>query len=184
MAQFFKLTTVILLNKPLSSNVEKISNHDFLNQFACVDKIHKLLKEKQYEAAIPEIEHLCLETDKIDFPLNQGGYTRNILSKKDGCWLSFINWDSDVVTLPHGHPEQAFIYMVKGAIEVNNFKVNDSESLQYMDTESVSKGSYIFSHGKKDTFDNSIHQIKTSGKSMTLHFYSDDPTKGRLFRES
>jgi len=167
----------------VTPSVSEISNHEFFNTFDGVDEIHTLLKNKQYHQALPKIKELCKAVEDVDFPLNKGGYTRNILSKKDGCWLSFLHWDKNVVTPAHGHPDQAFLYTAEGSIEIKNYDQSDKKPLEHIDTESLSKGDFIYSHGKEDTFDNAIHQISTTEKSLTLHFYSDDPTKGKLFRK-
>jgi hypothetical protein len=164
-------------------SVTEISNHEYFNQFDGVDVIHDLLKSKKYNQAVTKIKQLCKAAKDVDFPLNKGGYTRNILSKKDGYWLSFLHWDKDVITPVHGHPDQAFLYTVDGNIEIKNYERDDKNPLALKDTASLSEGEFIYSHGEAERFDNAIHQISTTEQSLTLHFYSDDPTKGKLFRK-
>ncbi len=167
----------------VTPSVTQISNYEFFNRFDGVDEIHDLLKKKKYNQAIPRIKQLCKAAEDIDFPLNKGGYTRNILSKKDGYWLSFLHWDKGVITPVHGHPDQAFLYAVDGNIEIKNYDQEEQKPLELTDTESLTEGDFIYSHGDAETYDNAIHQISTSEQSLTLHFYSDDPTKGKLFKK-
>lgn len=169
--------------RTITPSVTEISNYEYFNQFDGVDAIHDLLKSKKYNQAVDKIKQLCKAAKNVDFPLNKGGYTRNILSKKDGYWLSFLHWDKDVITPVHGHPDQAFLYAVEGNIEINNYERGDKKPLELKDTESLSKGDFIYSHGEAERFDNAIHQISTTKQTLTLHFYSDDPTKGTLFRK-
>ncbi|MCK5896165.1 MAG: hypothetical protein KAG20_05130 [Cocleimonas sp.] len=169
--------------KSVTPSVSQISNHEYYNQFDNVDDIHNLLKNKKYNQAVDKIKQLCKAAKQVDFPLNKGGYTRNILSKKDGYWLSFLHWDKDVITPVHGHPDQAFLYAAEGNIEIKNYERKDKKPLAFKDTESLSQGEFTYSHGEMDTFDNAIHQISTTEQSLTLHFYSADPTKGKLFKK-
>lgn len=170
-------------SKTVTPSVSQISNHEYFDHFDGVDDIHQLLKNKQYSQAIGKIKQLCKAAEDVDFPLNEGGYTRNILSKKDGCWLSFLHWDKDVITPVHGHPDQAFVYAVEGNIEIKNYQREARKPLALTDVESLSNGDFIYSHGEANRFDNAIHQISTTEQSLTLHFYSSDPTRGKLFKK-
>ena len=167
----------------VTPSVSQISNYEYFNQFDGVDDIHRLLKNKKYDQAIAKIKQLCKAAKNVKFPLNKGGYTRNILSKKDGYWLSFLHWDKDVITPVHGHPDQAFVYAVDGNIEIKNYQQENKRPLTLQGTTSLDKGDFIYSHGEAERFDNAIHQISTKEQTLTLHFYSDDPTKGKLFRK-
>ena len=169
--------------RTVTPSVTEISNYEYFNQFDGVDAIHDLLKNKKYKQAITKIKQLCKDAKNVEFPLNRGGYTRNILSKKDGYWLSFLHWDKDVITPVHGHPDQAFLYAVKGNIEIKNYQQEGKKPLALKDTESLAKGDFTYSHGQAKSYDNAIHQISTKEQTLTLHFYSDDPTKGKLFRK-
>ncbi len=169
--------------RTVTPSVTEISNHEYFNQFKGVDIIHDLLKNKKYNQAIAKIQQLCQDAKNVKFPLNKGGYTRNILSKKDGYWLSFLHWDKDVITPVHGHPDQAFVYAVKGNIEIKNYQQEGKKPLALKDTASLAKGDFIYSHGEAERYDNAIHQISTTEQTLTLHFYSDDPTKGKMFRK-
>jgi len=171
------------MNKIVTPAVSHITNHEYIGQFANTHKVHALLKAKKYDEALPNIEALCEEVKNIDFALNKGGYTRNILSKKDGYWLSFLRWDKDVTTPAHGHPAQAFVYTVQGCIEVTNYKQNDEDFIELTSSAEQNKGEYFYSHGDSGKYDNAVHQISTQEESITLHFYSDDPRKGKLYKE-
>jgi hypothetical protein len=167
--------------KTVTPSMSQISNHEYFDHFDGVDEIHKLLKNKNYNQAVSKIKKLCQAAKDVDFPLNRGGYTRNILSKKDGYWLSFLHWDKNVITPVHGHPDQAFLYTADGNIVIKNYEKDENKPIVFKDTMPLAKGEFTYSHGEVDTYDNAIHQISTTEQSLTLHFYSDDPTKGALF---
>jgi hypothetical protein len=40
---------------------------------------------------------------------------------------------------------------------------------------------YRYSKGLKGKMDNYIHQINAKQKTISLHYYSDNPTKGEVF---
>ncbi len=168
--------------RAITPSPAQISNHEYFDQFDGIDEIHDLLKNKRYNRAASKIKQLCKKAKNVDFPLNKGGYTRNILSKKDGYWLSFLHWDKNVLTPVHGHPDQAFVYAVKGGIQVKNYERNDKQPLVHTETATLENGEFFYSHGETDRFDNAIHQISTTEQSLTLHFYSADPSKGKLFK--
>jgi hypothetical protein len=175
----FNMKTAI---RAITPSPAQISNYEYFNEFNGIDEIHNLLKNRKYNRVADKIKQLCKEAENVDFPLNKGGYTRNILSKKDGYWLSFLHWDKNVLTPVHGHPDQAFVYAVKGDIRVRNYERNDTKPLVHTETATLANGEFFYSHGEADRFDNAIHQISTTKQSLTLHFYSADPRKGKLFK--
>ena len=164
---------------------KSIKNYEYTDDFESVDAIHEALKNKQYEDAVPHIVNLKKEIKKINFPHNKSTYSRHILSKKDGYWLLLIEWDEDVSTCIHGHPEQSFVYLIDGSLEVKSF---ETEPLVLIDKKPLHVDEYIFhdqsNHSFDDKFDNGVHQIHSKTRSLSLHFYSDDPSKGVVFEQN
>lgn len=161
---------------------KSIKNYEYIDDFESVDEIHEALKNKHYEDISPHIVDLKKEIKQIDFPHNKSTYSRHILSKKDGYWLMLIEWDEDVTTCIHGHPGQSFVYLIEGSLEVKSF---ETEPLVLTDKKPINEDEYIFcdqsNDGLDDGFDNGVHQIHSNERSLSLHFYSDDPSKGLVF---
>ena len=161
---------------------KNIKNYEYIDDFESVAELHETLKNKQYEDALPLINDLKKEIKKINFPHNKSTYSRHILSKKDGYWLLLIEWDENVTTCVHGHPQQSFVYLIEGSLEVESY---ETDPLVLIDKKPLHVDEYIyhdqFKHGPDDKFDNGVHQIHTQTRSLSLHFYSDDPRKGVVF---
>ena len=164
---------------------KSIKNYEYTDEFESVGEIHEILKNKDYDEIVQHINILKEEIKKIDFPHNKSTYSRHILSKKDGYWLLLIEWDKDVSTCIHGHPEQSFIYLLEGALEVKNF---ETEPLVLTDKEPLHEDEYIYHDEENDhsngEFDNGVHQIHSKTRSLSLHFYSGNPSKGVVFDQA
>ena len=155
-----------------------IRNYNHIGNFKSVDVLSSQLQDKNYADALEQIELLKEEIMDYDFPLDAATYSRHILSKKDGNWLLLINWDKDVSTKIHGHPERAFIYVLEGLMEVESFELNPLKSLN---KKIVQPGEYFYNDGVIDRFDNAVHRVHAKQQTLSLHFYSDDPTKGIIY---
>ena len=164
---------------------KSIQNYEYTDEFESVDEIHEILKSKKYDDILDHIKDLKKEIKKIHFPHNKSTYSRHILSKKDGFWLLLIEWDKGVSTSIHGHPDQSFVYLIKGSLEVTSF---ETEPLVLTDKKPLHEDEYLFhdqsNDGFDDEFDNCVHQIHSKTKSLSLHFYSDDPRKGVVFDQA
>ena len=164
---------------------KSIKNYEYTDEFESVDEIHEILKNKEYDEIVQHINSLKEEIKKIDFPHNKSTYSRHILSKKDGYWLLLIEWDEDVSTCIHGHPEQSFVYLLEGSLEVKNF---ETEPLVLTDKEPLHEDEYIYHDEENDQsngeFDNGVHQIYSKTRSLSLHFYSGNPSKGVVFDQA
>ncbi len=143
--------------------------------------LHSLLKDRQYEQAIQVIKSNRQYFSYTNFDFKQGTYTKNILLIDANYWLAVLCWDKGIQTAIHGHPDQAFMYVLEGEIIVENYQTPE---LVLKDTTAYQPDEYIFHHGKKNTLDNAVHRISTTKPSLSLHFYSDDPSKGRNFENS
>lgn len=116
-----------------------------------------------------------------NLPFCPKNYSRSILSTKNGFWLSLLNWDENYKSVIHGHPEIAFVYVLKGQMKNVSF---DNPPLKQANTTLLNPNQYFNSIGKKGSFDNTIHQLYSIEKSVSLHFYSDDARKGIVFDEN
>lgn len=92
-----------------------------------------------------------------------------------------LNWDEDYKSVIHGHPEMAFVCVLKGQMKNTSF---DNPPLNQTKTTLISPNEYFYSVGKKGQFDNAIHQLHSMEKSVSLHFYSDDARKGIVFDDT
>ncbi len=137
-----------------------------------------LLKEEKYALAIKQINTLMLEINWETLLFDPHNYTRNIIINNEHYWLSLLNWDKSAITRVHGHPDQAFMYVIKGQLLCKNF---DNNSLLATNHRLFNKGEYQHNKGIKGRMDNYIHQISAKEKSLSLHFYSDNPSKGVIF---
>jgi len=155
-----------------------IRNYDHTGNFKSIDVLYSQLQNKDYENALEQIKLLKEEIKNYDFPLDVSTYSRHILSKKEGGWLMLIHWDKNISTSIHGHPERAFIYVLDGSMEIENFQLNP---LQGLNKRLVEPGQYFSNDGLVDRFDNAVHRVKTKQQTLSLHYYSDDPTKGNIY---
>ncbi len=137
-----------------------------------------LLIKEDYSSAVDRIQILAKEIQTTALSFNKNSYTRNIIVNNKKCWLGLICWDKGAITSIHGHPDQSFFYVIQGSLECRNF---DNNSLNMPKLSELDYGEYIYSQGIKGKMDNYIHQIKAKQKSISLHYYSDDPRKGEVF---
>lgn len=124
-----------------------------------------------FDEAIKEFNLIKSELNLAQLISIKNGYTRNILSQRNGFWLSILNWDSGVETPIHGHPDFAFVYVVSGEIIHTPYKES---------SENIQAGKYFYNIEKNGKFDNFPHKINIKKPTMSLHFYSDDGRKGKI----
>ncbi len=158
--------------------LKDIQNYDYQHaldfNFA---QLGDLLVKEEYDLAKAQIKILIEQVDFDALPFDAGSYTRSIINNKS-YWLGFLNWDKGATTRIHGHPQQAFVYVIKGRLNCKNFS---KPPLVELGGSQLSDGEYRYNKGIKGTMNNYIHQINAQQKSVSLHFYSDDPTKGEVF---
>jgi hypothetical protein len=167
-------------NANTSTDIRDIRNYDHIGKFKSVDTLYTYLQNKNYTSAIEQIELLKEEISHYDFQLDASTYSRHILSKKNGSWLMLIHWDKDVLTKIHGHPERSFVHVLDGLLEIESFKLNP---LQSLNKKIVQPGKYFYNDGLADRFDNAVHRVHVKQQSLSLHFYSNDPTKGNIYTQ-
>lgn len=136
-----------------------------------------LIKDNNLLDAITYFEKIKtqLDIDNLEYVTN--GYSRNILSTNGG-WLYLVNWDKDSITPIHGHSDFSFVYVVSGEI-INIPYDKNSKSLQQPTTATM--GEFFRYQGTQGSFDNAPHQIQTTQRAISLHFYSDDGKKGQVY---
>ncbi len=137
-----------------------------------------LLAQENHDLAVVEIKTLIKQIDLHALPFSNDSYVRSIIVNNQYYWLGLLNWDKGAKTRIHGHPEQAFVHVINGRLSCKNFA---KQSLSELGSSELSEGEYRYNKGVKGKMDNYIHQISASEKSVSLHFYSDDPTKGEVF---
>lgn len=155
-----------------------IRNYDHIGNFKSADVLYSQLQNKNYKSVLEQIELLKKEIGNYNFQLDASTYARHILSKESGGWLMLIHWDKDVSTSIHGHPERSFVYVLNGLMEIENFELNPLQSLS---KKIVQPGQYFNNDGLSDRFDNAVHRVHAKEQTLSLHFYSDDPTKGNVY---
>lgn len=138
----------------------------------------ELIVKQHYDLAAEQIKALAVEVDTDALPFDAQCYVRNIIVSNGNYWLGLLNWDKGATTRIHGHPEQTFMYVIKGQLSCKNFNKNP---LIEVSSSEVKGGEYQHSSGIMGKMDNYIHQISAKQPSLSLHFYSDDPSKGEVF---
>lgn len=159
--------------------LKKIKNYDYTHTTNFDFKaLCKLLAKGHCDLAVEQIEVLVKEIKVKNLSFDKGNYARNIIIDNSSYWLGLLYWDQDAITRIHGHPEQAFVYVIEGFLSCKNF---DKNPLTKTGSKELSSGEYCYSKGIKGKMDNYVHQIKAKQKSVSLHYYSDNPAKGEVF---
>jgi hypothetical protein len=138
------------------------------------------LQQQKYPEAIAEFNKIKDKLPLDNLPFCKNTYSKNVLSNKDGFWLSLLHWDSDYKSTIHGHPDLAFYYIVDGKMINTTF---DNHPLKMNNSQTINAGDFFYSIGEKGALDNGIHELQTMKKSISLHFYSSDPSYGIVFDE-
>ncbi len=154
-------------------NTHYTHSTDFDFKTLCV-----LLHKEKYALAIERIKILALDIDLKALLFDQCSYTRNIIINNHSYWLGLLNWDKGATTHIHGHPDRAFVYVIKGRLMCKDF---DKNPLTKLRSSTLVDGACQYSNGVKGKMDNYIHQISAIESSLSLHFYSDNPAKGEIF---
>lgn len=159
--------------------LKDIKNYDYQNMPNFDFKaLCDLLFQEQCDLAAIKIKTLIKQLNLDDLAFDKHSYARNIVINNQHYWLGFLNWDKGAKTRIHGHPEQAFVYVINGRLSCRNF---NKKPLVEIGSSELTGGKYRYNKGIKGKMDNYIHQISATQKSVSLHFYSDDPTKGEVF---
>ncbi|CAC9642267.1 hypothetical protein [bacterium endosymbiont of Bathymodiolus sp. 5 South] len=158
---------------------KKIKSYDYTHTTDFDFKaLCELLAKEYHDLAIEKIKVLAKEVKVKNLSFDQGNYTRNIIINNADYWLGLLHWDQGATTRIHGHPEQAFVYVFEGELSCKSF---DKNPLTELGSSKLSGGEYGYSKGLKGKMDNYIHQINAKQKTVSLHYYSDNPTKGEVF---
>ena len=139
------------------------------------------LLSKKVAADINELAHAHQE--HLDALPRHDTYSRHIIGTDDD-WIGFIcRWEKNTTSSIHGHPSFAYYQVLNGSIAMDLFEpINENEARQ-TSTTIMHSGDSIFSITPEGQFDNLIHRVRTGNSLVfTLHLYSDDPSKGRIFK--
>jgi len=110
-------------------------------------------------------------------------YTRSYIGQDISGWESIIcRWDEGAISSIHGHPDVVFYYVLEGAIEMPFYEKNEDGDMILTRTQILEKGDYAFSSIPGSNFENMIHQVKALKPSLSLHIFSDDALKGKVYR--
>lgn len=110
-------------------------------------------------------------------------YSRHIIGTDDN-WIGLIcRWEPNVTSSIHGHPPFAYYHVIDGEVAMDLYEpINEVEARQ-VSTSEMCSGDSIFSTREDGQFDNLIHRVRTASTTVfTLHLYSDNPAKGRVFK--
>ncbi|HIE55688.1 MAG TPA: hypothetical protein EYP90_10985, partial [Chromatiaceae bacterium] len=78
------------------------------------------------------------------FPLTAHGYSRTILHrKKNGAEAMVARWDKGAATPIHGHPHLAFVYLLEGRLQIDNFDQHNGQ-LHLRETVVLEPGDHIW----------------------------------------
>lgn len=115
------------------------------------------------------------------FPQVKNGYSRTILHREPcGFEVMVARWSKAAKTPIHGHPGYALIYVVEGELWEESFDYR-LDCLETARSRRFKSGSYSLDQGIEGRFDNSIHQITAVSECLSLHVYSDDALKGKVY---
>ncbi|SFV85049.1 Cysteine dioxygenase type I [hydrothermal vent metagenome] len=157
---------------------KEIKNYDYIHTTGFdFQALCELLANERHDLAVEQIKILAQEIESKNLYFDKGNYSRNVISNND-CWLGLLCWDKGAITRIHGHPEQSFIYILEGSLSCKSF---DKEVVTELHSNKLKNGEFRYNKGIKGKMDNYIHQISATQKSISLHYYSDNPTKGEIF---
>ena len=109
-------------------------------------------------------------------------YSRNIIGI-EGTWIGFIcRWQPHTMSSIHGHPSFAYYQVLSGSMLMDIYEpINDRQARQ-VSTRDMHPGESVLSTAPEGRYDNFVHRVKTKGEPVyTLHLYSDNPAKGKMF---
>lgn len=156
-----------------------IQNHRYIHPTNFdFENLCMLLSEQQYTSAVTQIKTLTTQISLDALHFDKHSYTRNIIIDNKDYWLGLLYWDKSAITPIHGHPECAFVYVVAGQLTYKEFDKNPPSERS---VSTLSADEYCQNNGIKGKLDNHIHQMSANEKSLSLHFYSDNPSKGEVF---
>jgi hypothetical protein len=158
---------------------KKVQNYDYQHPIDFdFSVLADLLNAEKYALAKEKIQVLANQIAFDKLPFEQCNYTRNIIIDNQQYWLGILNWDKGAATRIHGHPDHAFVAVIKGHLCCKNFA---KDTLLELGSSEIVSGDYRYNKGIKGRMDNYIHQINAKESSVSLHFYSDNPAKGEVF---
>ncbi len=142
------------------------------------------LGSRQSKKMVEDLGLLTLAYEKeLDALPRFGPYSRHIIGREKN-WTGLIcRWEKHVSSSIHGHPAFAYYQVLEGCIDMDFFEpINDFEARK-VSSKKMCTGDAMFSTAGEDRYDNLIHRVRTlESPVFTLHLYSDNPAKGRVFK--
>ncbi len=92
-----------------------------------------------------------------------------------------LHWKKDSKTPIHAHPNFAYYKILSGKCLMKFYKKKKNGSLVETSQKYLSTGDSLHSYEKKMTFTNLIHKVECIEEGFTLHLYSDNAIKGKIF---
>lgn len=111
-------------------------------------------------------------------------YTRTYLGKnmESGWEALMMCWCKGNRTSIHGHPQFAAYNFASGRFLLETFQKDSDDRLHLVDSFETEAGQSFYAIGNACVFDNHIHRITClSDTGRSLHIYSDDARKGKVF---
>lgn len=147
-----------------------VSNNEFNTQLGEIIKTHALSFTSIWN---PE-----------DFKYKGSTYTRCYIGKDHiSKWEAIVMcWKRGNQTSIHGHPNFASYTFLLGEILVETFSPTEDNKVTKNAEVIYTPKSSLFAIGESSNFDNHIHRLTClSDYAYSLHIYSDDARKGKLF---
>jgi hypothetical protein len=109
-------------------------------------------------------------------------YSRNIIGVDD-TWIGFIcRWQANILSSIHGHPSFAYYQVLDGHMLMEVYEPVNHRHARCVSTRDMHRGESVLSTKQAERYDNFIHRVKTYDIPVyTLHLYSDNPAKGKVF---
>ena len=95
-----------------------------------------------------------------------------------------LHWKKNSKTPIHAHPNFAYYKILSGKCLMTFYKKKEDGSLVKTSQKYLSTGDSLHSYEKKEkkmTFTNLIHKVECIKEGFTLHLYSDNALKGKIF---
>ena len=114
-------------------------------------------------------------------------YKRTVLGiektlQASGFEALLLHWKKGAKTPIHGHPHFAYYNILSGTCRMTFYKKTSNGNLKETSTGLLRADDFIYSQAiNKNTYENLIHSVECLEESFSLHLYSDNALKGKVF---
>ncbi len=175
--------TITIVFTEMNNNIYITGYEEFFNELLSIiagKNIDKKLGETITKHALSFIN----KWHANDFKHCGNSYTRCYIGKDEiSKWEAIVMcWKKGNQTSIHGHPDFASYTFLQGDMLVETFTPTENDKV-VKNSETIYKlGTSLYAIGKSSAFDNHIHSLTClSDDAYSLHIYSDDARKGRVF---